>query len=276
MKRWLIFLVCFCLFFFSCQKEVVDNGTGNNNGTGSEPNIDSLIVPGDKVMYEVITKDSLGWFGAWNDSTGNLVTGKLDSVNYGSPILFPNGWTYSFTCPNKPFQALISVDAAQFTDDITVNLYKNGKLIKSSTNNPYIGFTKLISTAQTDSLVGTPQSPVVTYEVLVSEPDTSKFESDSWLGVWTEMNGLASDNLVDDSGNQYINSMLFLFGMPSGWRRSFIPEHLPFDMRMFATPFSEGGGMLTVNFYVNGQLIKSGSSSDNDVNHNFIMEYTVH
>ncbi len=269
MKQLVLLAVSYCILVTACQKKVNMDGIGN----GTAEDNDSIIRAGDQVMYEVITKDSLGWFGAWSDSTGKLVTGKLDSVSYGNPVFFPGGWTYSFTCPNQPFQALISVDAAEFQDDITVNLYKNGRLIKSSTNNPVIGFAKLISLAETDSLVGTAQNPIVTYEVLVTDPDTSKFQSDSWLGVWVEADGQGSTTVTDGTGDPYTNSMLNLFGMPSGWRRTFRPEHFPFTMRMSILPYSPEGSNVTVNFYVNRQLVKTGSSRDFVSGENF--NYTV-
>ena len=102
MNRLLFLFTGYCIIITACQKSMSMEGFGN----GTAEDNDSIIRAGDKVLYEVITEDTGGWFGAWNDSTGKLISGKLDSISYGNAIYFPNGWTYSFTCPNKPFQAL--------------------------------------------------------------------------------------------------------------------------------------------------------------------------
>ena len=115
-----------------------------------------------------------------------------------------------------------------------------------------IGTSKLLLTAQTDSLIGTPANPVVTYEVVTSDPDTSKYQSDSWLGVWSSPSGVM--NSVNDG------VLASVFPVCSHWRYSFKPDHLPFTMRLGAMPYTMDGGNVTINYYVNGQLVKTISS----------------
>jgi hypothetical protein len=116
---------------------------------------------------------------------------------------------------------------------------------------------------QTDALVGTAADPVLTYEVLVTEPDITKFESDAWIGQW-----MTSKAVYDNVDNPLLSS---LFAMPSGWKYSFKPEHLPFTMKIQASPYSSGGGKMTINFFVNGQLVKSSAARD----WIYDMQYTV-
>jgi hypothetical protein len=89
------------------------------------------------------------------------------------------------------------------------------------------------------------------YEVFVSEQDTTKFQSDGWLGQWTTASGVPSD----------LNNPLagLWFAIPSGWKYTFKPGQLPFTMRMAASPYTKNGGKVTINFFVNGQLVKSSA-----------------
>ena len=125
------------------------------------------------------------------------------------------------------------------------------------------GVAKLIGEVQTDTLTGTAADPVLTYEVLVTEPDVTKFESDAWIGHW-----MTPKAVYNDVSDPVLSS---LFAMPSGWKYSFKPEHLPFTMNMQASPYSTDGGKITLNFFVNGQLVKSSAARDWIYN----MQYTV-
>ena len=101
MKTLIIFLSA-CIFFIACQKSVPDL---NRRVSNTE---DSIVTAGDTVPYEVLTTDTVGWFGVWNQSNGVLTGNAFDSVTYGSPVYLPSGWKYSFKAPSFPFQALIS------------------------------------------------------------------------------------------------------------------------------------------------------------------------
>lgn len=252
MKTIIFLLLSSGIFLIACQKSVPDTDRPANRPVDNTG--DSVITVGDTLSYEVLTSDTGGWFGIWNRPDSCFASNVLDSITYGTPLYLPSGWKYTFISPAQPFQAIISVAARTYSDDITVNLYKNGTLIKSSKNDAMRGVAKLMVNAGTDSLTGTPEAPVVTYEVLVSEMDTTKFESNGWIGQWTNAKGV-----VNDLNNRLLSSV---FAMPSGWRYSFKPENLPFTMRMAASPYTKNGGKVTVNFYVNGQLVQSSASRE--------------
>jgi len=247
--KTLIFFLSGCLIIIAaCQRSAsdIDNRTNNSE--------DTIVTIRDTLTYEVLTADPGGWFGVWNLPGGNLISNSLDSVNYGSPVYLPSGWRYSITSPGSFFQPLLSAASRSFADDITVNLYKNDHLIKSVKNDAMKGVAKLIDEVPIDTLVGTATDPVLSYEVLVNEPDATKFESDAWIGHW-----MTPKAVYNDVDNPLLSS---LFAMPSQWKYSFKPEHLPFTMKLQASPYSTDGGKVTINFYVNGQLVKSSSSRD--------------
>lgn len=252
MKTLILLLLSSGIFLTACQKSV--QNTGRLAGRPVDNTEDSTITAGDTLTYEVLTSDTRGWFGIWNRPDSGLAGNILDSITHGSAVYLPSGWKYTFVSPAQPFQALISVAASTYSDDITVNLYKNETLIKSSKNDAMRGVAKLMVNAGTDSLRGTPEDPVVTYEVLVSDMDSTKFESDAWLGQWTNAKG------VSNSLNNPLLSIVF--AMPSGWKYSFKPEHLPFTMHIAASPYTKDGGKVTVNFYVNGHLVQSSASRE--------------
>jgi hypothetical protein len=254
MKTADIAVLGICILVSACQRATPDDIL---SGTQQE---DSTFLPGDSLTYEVITTDTVGWFGIWMQGDGTTAVNTLNSVTYGSPNYLPSGWRYTFAAPAPPFQAFISVDASTFADDITVNLYKNGTLLKSVTNDVGKGFAKLLVDANNDSLTGTPAAPVLTYEVLVTDRDSSKFQSDSWIGHWVNMHGIYND--LDNPYHQDDRLSTF-FAIPSGWRYTFKPDHLPFAMRMQAAPYTQGGGTVTVNLFVNGKLVRSQSTSQN-------------
>ncbi len=261
MKQCILLIACLCLLITACTKWQPDSIVTNQNDTtivanGTDTNSSgnfkdtSIIRAGDKVTYEVITEDPTGWFGIWNDSTGQLTSNGLDSIAYGSPKLLPSGWKYSFTCPNRPFQALISVAGNSWQQKTRVNLYKNNHLIQSNSDKVIPAAARLISTAKTDSLVGTSSHPVLTYEVIISNDDTSAFEHDAWFGQWT----VSADGKTDDYYDPLLSSPL---PIPSGWRYSFYADALPFTMAMGVGPITTNTSVATLRFYVNGQLVKS-------------------
>lgn len=252
MKTIILLLLSFGIFLMACQKSAQDTERPADRPVDNTE--DSTIVAGDTLTYEVLTSDPIGWFGIWNQPDSGLASNVLESITYGSPVYLPSGWKYTFVSPAQPFQAFISAATRSYSDDITLNLYKNGKLVKSVKNDPMKGFAKLLMDVKADSLKGTPADPVLTYEVLISERDTTKFESDGWIGQWNNAKGVPMD----------LNNRLLSagFAIPSGWRYSFRPEHLPFIMYMAAAPYTKDGGKVTINFYVNGQLVKSCASRE--------------
>ena len=250
MKKLTFLLLTSSLLITACQKPVSGFDTRLDRLEG-----DSIIIPGDTMTYEVITADPGGWFGVWNGADGVLTSNGLDSITWGNPNYLPGGWRYTFIMPSRPFQALISAAVRSYAYDITVNLYKNGQLIKSAFNESKMrGMSKLMVNAQTDNWTGTVSDPVLTYEVVVTEPDSSKFEPDAWQGQWNTPAGV-----VNDYTDRLLGSA---FPMSSGWKYSFKPEHRPFRMYMEASPYTTNGGKVTIHFLVNGQLVKSISSRD--------------
>ena len=259
MKITYYLAIALLLCITACQKSV-DPIMGGND---PEDSISVPNMPGDTITYEVISADTSGWYGMWMNDQSRLVANQLESIDYsnsfpsyyGTPIYLHSGWKYSFVPQHHPFQALISVDNRTYLNDITINLYKGGQLIKSSRNNPATGFAKLMADIDTTIVTGTATDPVLTYEVLVSDTNNSAFQSGSWIGEW---------NMPNDTVNSFvdgiINPILFDFAIPSGLHYTFKPAHLPFDMSLFASPYTEDGGNITINFYVNGQLVKSASS----------------
>jgi hypothetical protein len=240
------------LFFFTigCQKSISVNVA---NGTGDSTLSDSTFSHGDIITYEVITKDTSGWFGIWADSTGNVAGTPYDSVNYGSPIYNYSGWKYSFEWNGYSAQLMMSVAARTYNEDITINIYRNNELIQSATNDQMKGVAKTLYNIKGDSLQGTAEQPVLTYEVLLDNMDSSLYQYDGWNGNWrlgnNEIN-ILTNPLTDQ---QFI-------AIPSGWRYNFKPDKLPFTMSMQTFPYSEGGSTVTANFYVNGRLVKTNSS----------------
>jgi hypothetical protein len=272
MKK-LAWLIVLCIAINGCQKSFDPSSRRERDALGGASSdsvivsADTLLKSGDTLTYEVITTDRRGWFGMWSDAPGTLVSNALESITYGSPIYLPSGWKHTFICPAKPFQALISVAASSFADDITANLYKNGKLIKTISNGAMRGITKLLCNTNADTLKGTAADPVLTYEILVSDQDTTKFQSDSWYGQWNKSNGT-----VNGIVNGGYNILTLDFAIPAGWRYSFKPDKLPFTMMVGAGPYTKGGAKVTINFYVNGQLVKSAATRDWTYNLNYLVQ----
>lgn len=247
MKRIFAFVSAYCFILLSCQKSVSDSS--QDSGTADA---DSLIAAGDTITYEIITADPNGWGGIWNEPDGTVGSNPVDSITYGSPIYYQSGWRHSFICPSTPFQAFISAASRLYDEDITANLYKNGKLIKSVTNDAMKGVTKLLVSVNTDTLVGTPSDPVLTYEVLIIDADTAQFEPDAWLGQWNLPDGKVNDF------NKPFSTMWY--ALPSGWRYTFKPHQLPFTMFLSGSPYTFEAATMIINFYVNGQLVKTTST----------------
>ena len=42
----------------------------------------------DMLTYEVITADTSGWYGIWNDENGGLISTTLDSCTWGNAVYF--------------------------------------------------------------------------------------------------------------------------------------------------------------------------------------------
>jgi hypothetical protein len=254
----ILFSLMACCVKLACQKSV-DAGSIDNGTSGT----DSIIRPGDTITYEIITADTTGWAGMWNEANGVMGGNSLDSVTFGSPIYYPSGWRHSVICPTTPFQAFISAATVLYDHDITANLYKNGKLIKTVTNDAMKGVTKLLVQASTDGLTGTASNPALTYEVLISEADPAQFEPDAWTGQW---------NLANGKVNDLDHHLLGWFAIPGGWRYSFKPDRLPFTMYVGATPYTKGAATVTVNFYVNGSRVKSISSRDYTYGNTYVVQ----
>jgi hypothetical protein len=256
MKAWIRIFLISGVFMAACQKSAEDVALLSNME-------DSTIIAGDTLTYEVVTSDSIGWFGVWNMPGNTLATNVLDSGTFGSPVYLPSGWRYTFVSPAHTFQAWISVATYTYSDNITVNLYRNGTLVKSAKNNPMRGVAKLLQDVKGDSLTGTPSDPVLMYEVLVSEQDTARFQADGWIGQ-----GATASGVVSDLNNPLAGG---LFAIPSGWKYTFKPGQRPFTMRMAASPYTKNGGKVTINFFVNGLLVKSSAATD----WIYDMQYTV-
>ncbi len=260
MKKLLFVLFGFALLFTSCFKPEASLTERHDEIQG-----DTVIMPGDTLTYEVITADPGGWYGVWNRSDGVLVSVGLDSISWGNPLYLPGGWRYTFIAPSRPFQALISAFTKSYSTDIIVNLYKNGKLLKSSTAEGIRGFGKVMATVNVPEPVGTAADPVLKYEVLVTEPspNITIFQRDAWLGQWNTASGVVND-LNDRLAGSH-------FPMPSGWKYIFKPDHRPFRMYLGGTPYSPDGGKVTINFYVNQVLVKSVSAREWMYGNDFIV-----
>ena len=254
MRKIFFILIAALTFFTACQKSVSD--VDIDNGTQGA---DSLIEAGDTITYEIITADT-AWSGLWNEPDG-VKTNPLDSVTFGSPVYYKSGWRRSFVCPSTPFQAFISAATILYDKDITANLYKNGKLIKSVKNDEMQGVTKFLVTVNTDTLKGTASDPVLTYEVLVNG-DSTQFEHDAWTGQWTMADG-KTDNA---------SPLADFYPIPSGWRYSFKPKYLPFTMYVDAAPYTIGTSTVTVNYYVNGALVKTTTSNNYTYGNTYVVE----
>lgn len=257
MKTTLLTVVIF-LALLSCQKEVAINQPEQETETGT----DTSFSMEDTLVYEVVTTDDQGWFGVWNDEHGELESNGLDSITWGSPNYYASGWRYTFQPQVQPFQMLVSAAARSYSDDITINFYRNSRLVASSTNSSMKGVTRLLLNAITDTGAGITGKPLLTYEVVLSDMDSTKFDYNGWNGQW--VTGEALFNTIE-------NPLAMNFALPSGWRYSFRPENLPFAMKMQAWPYTEGGATLTVRLYVDGRMVKTATSRDKISN----VQYTV-
>lgn len=96
-----------------------------------------------ELKYEVITSAG-NWFGEWDDANGKR------AALAGSP-LNKTGWTYTFTPASLPFQMVCHATAdcggcqgTSTAPDVTVNLYIDGKKVKTETNNYAKGVTTAV------------------------------------------------------------------------------------------------------------------------------------
>jgi hypothetical protein len=248
MKKILMLPGLFTLLILSCQKSVSHESP--DNGTEGDSTIFSA---GDSLTYEVITKDTGGWFGIWADASGNVVGTPLDSITFGSPVYNKSGWKYSFAWNGYTSQLMMSVAARTYQDDITINLYRNTELIASATNDQMKGVAKILYAIKGKTLQDTTLQPLLTYEVVLDQMDSSKYQYDGWNGHWRLGNGVyntENNRLTEDD----------VLAIPSGWRYNFKPDKLPFIMSMQTFPYTEGGSVVTINFYVNGRLVNSSST----------------
>jgi len=250
MKNVLFFFIIFSSFLIACQKSV--SVETHDNGTHGDS---TIFLIGDSLTYEVITKDTGGWFGIWTDASGNVAGTPLDSITYGSPVYNGSGWKYSFKWNGYSSQLMMSVAAKTYQEDITINLYRNNELIASTTNDQMKGVAKILYNIEGDSMHGTISQPLLTYEVVLDQMDSSKYQYNGWNGLWRLGNGIyntESNRLTDDD----------FVAIPSGWRYNFKPDYLPFTMSMQTFPYTKGGSTVTINFYINGKLVKTSSSND--------------
>lgn len=245
MKKTTFLFFFSCLLIAACQKSV--NKIPDDPILPEVSGEDSSITDNDTLTYEVITKDANGWYGIWNDENGNLSGTGLDSGAWGNAIYFPSGWKYTFVPKTKPLNMMVSAAAKSYSEDITINFYRNGQLIKRATNSSMKGVCKLMLNSK-DTLMGTAENPVITYEVLLNNMDSTKFEFNGWSGQF-----------LDASGKYSENPLALNFAFPSGWKYTFRPQKLPFTLGMQGTPYASE---MTINFYVNGQLVKTKSAYD--------------
>jgi hypothetical protein len=118
MKKLIIALLSIVCLTISCTNESV------------------LVQPTHEVKYEV-NSGFADWLGGWTDENGTH-----------EPKLNKNGWTITFTPPRLPFQlncnAVAMCPCGTNLPDVTINLYVDGKLVKTETNNIAQGKTKAV------------------------------------------------------------------------------------------------------------------------------------
>lgn len=118
MKRFLPILLLLSAFCLSCSND-------------EEPEI--------QVTYEVITSGGVQWTGEYDDENGNRI-----NTFQASGGLSDSGWTYTFVPKKMPTTLTIhgtaecpacnSTVQREPSEDITVNIYINGVLKQSQTN----------------------------------------------------------------------------------------------------------------------------------------------
>lgn len=118
MKNSLIILLFLSSLLFACNED-------------EQPEI--------QVTYEVLTTGGAKWFGEFDDENGNRVN---TFESFGG--LSDSGWTYSFVVKKLPTTLTIhgAADCAECnstvqrapSEDITVNIYIDGVLKQSQTN----------------------------------------------------------------------------------------------------------------------------------------------
>ena len=75
MKKYVMLMLFGCLYLAGCQ-----NDRGRYCCTTG--------YFSDMLTYEVITADTSGWYGIWNDENGGLISTTLDSCTWGNAVYF--------------------------------------------------------------------------------------------------------------------------------------------------------------------------------------------
>ncbi|MEN2283437.1 hypothetical protein AAGF08_14925 [Algoriphagus sp. SE2] len=118
MKKILFAILISTAFIFSCSED-------------EDPTI--------KVTYEVITSGGASWYGEFDDENGE----RINTFEMAGSLL-PSGWKYSFEPKVSPIIVTIhgTADCSECvgdvqrepSEDITVNIYINDKLVQTQTN----------------------------------------------------------------------------------------------------------------------------------------------
>lgn len=248
MKKSILLAAGGLLLLASCQKNVTN--TSDNTETGE--------IGESPLAYEVITTGGR-WLAMWNNEEGDLVFSTNPSATHYDTIT--GNWQYTFEPKTQPYQMLVSLSPEFYTlpaPTATINFYKQGELVKTITKKADEGHTLLFYDALTDTLKSSNSFPVLTYEVIV-DADSSDMRGDwnTWFGTWINKKGVKNWTGDSTQGNTVL---------PNGWRYSFIPDHLPFEMFVEATAASVLFGTdkspeTIINFYENGVLVKSAKSN---------------
>ena len=88
------------------------------------------------LTYEVITTSGT-WFGEYNDQSGTRINTKPTEQ---APVL-QSGWKFNFKPQSHPFEMFINASSTCIcmgtptSPDVTINLYVDGNLVKTATNN---------------------------------------------------------------------------------------------------------------------------------------------
>ena len=110
----------------------------------------------------------------------------------------------------------------------------------------------ILNTPGADTTITSADS--LTYEVVTNDP-----------GGWVTNKNYFS---------YHDNPLALLFAYPSGWKFTFRPSVIPFNMGMQASSFSNSSKS-TINFYVNSELVKTGVTYELDHNY-YEMHYELH
>ena len=78
--------------------------------------------------------------------------------------------------------------------------------------------------------------------------------------------------MPDGKVNDLNKPLLDSYALPSGWKYTFKPDHLPFTMYLAGTPYTTDAATITINFYVNGSLVKTVSSQNYVYGNNYLVQ----